>query len=159
MTTANPNPAFSFETAHFFVDRQIGVSKWLGITQAQVNAFAEATLDDDWMHIDPERASATVYKGTIVQGFLVLSLLTQFWHRMGIADPELDIALNYGLDRVRFTQPVLVGSRIRLLTTLSAVEPREDGSLLLLSRNVVELESSDKPAMVCDWRTLWFKAI
>ncbi|RUU90424.1 MaoC family dehydratase [Mesorhizobium sp. M7A.F.Ca.MR.176.00.0.0] len=159
MTVHQETVPFSFESADSFVGKSIGASKWLEIDQKQVDTFAKATLDDDWMHIDPKRASETVYKGTIVQGFLVLSLLTQFWHKMGVADPSLDLALNYGLDRVRFTQPVPVGSRIRLLTSLLSVEPRGDGSKLLTTRNTVELEGSEKPAMVCDWRTLWFKKI
>lgn len=149
---------FTLDTAADFIGLQIGLSEWVLITQRQVDAFSAATWDEDWMHLDPVRSRAeTPFGGTIVQGFLVLSLLIHFWEQMGLSDPSLDMALNYGMDRVRFPAPVPVGSRLRLRSTMLSIEPRGEARYLLLTRNVVELEGSPKPAMVCDWRTLWFK--
>ncbi|MCV0440996.1 MAG: MaoC family dehydratase [Hydrogenophaga sp.] len=126
------------------VGQEVAVSDWVTISQEQVNRFAEATGDHQWIHVDVERARAGPFGAPIAHGFLTLSLLPVFFEsafdirgsRMGV---------NYGLNRVRFTAPVPVGSRLRARMTLQASEPIEQGGVQMTWGVVVEREGSDKP--------------
>ena len=126
------------------VGQEVAVSDWVTISQEQVNRFAEATGDHQWIHVDVERARAGPCGAPIAHGFLTLSLLPVFFEsafdirgsRMGV---------NYGLNRVRFTAPVPVGSRLRARMTLQASEPIEQGGVQMTWGVVVEREGSDKP--------------
>jgi acyl dehydratase len=127
--------------------REVGVSDWMEITQERVNAFADATDDHQYIHVDPERAKLTPFGGTIAHGFLTLSLLIPLVATipMDVGSPMMGV--NYGLDRVRFPTPVPVGSRIRARLALDEVSEVAGG--LQLKRTVtVEVEGSEKPAMV-----------
>jgi acyl dehydratase len=138
------------------VGAEIGVSDWLEIDQARVNAFADATLDHQFIHVDPERAAATPFGGTIAHGFLILSLLPHFLESIA---PEIENAMfgiNYGTDKVRFLQPVKVGSRIRARNTLVAVTEKRPGQWLLKQQVTVEIEGEAKPAMVAEHLVLVF---
>jgi acyl dehydratase len=131
---------------------EIGVSDWLQITQAQVNAFAEVTMDPDWMHIDVERARHGPVGQTIGQGFLTLSLLLYFSHQMRyLPSDRIAHAFNYGLNRVRWLAPVPVGARIRNRALLIDALDRGEGDFLITTDNYVEIEGHDKPAMVAQW--------
>ena len=129
--------------------REVGVSDWMEITQERVNAFADATDDHQYIHVDPERAKLTPFGGTIAHGFLTLSLLIPL-----VSSIELDVGqpvmgVNYGLDKVRFPAPVPVGSRIRARLALDEVSEVAGG--LQLKRTVtVEVEGGEKPAMVAE---------
>jgi acyl dehydratase len=130
-----------------FVGREIGPGEWHEITQERVDQFAEATGDHQWIHVDVEKAAGGPFGGTIAHGYLTLSLIPmlswELWTYTGAA-----MGVNYGSDKVRFLTPVRVGTRVRLRATVLAVDPRPDGSLLVKNEVTVDVEGSDKPALV-----------
>jgi acyl dehydratase len=134
------------------VGEQIGVSPWFEVAQARIDQFAGAIVDPQWIHIDPERARReSPYGGTIAHGFLTLSLLSH------LLESTLDVSrmkmgVNYGLNRVRFTDAVPAGSRIRARFVLNGYEEIKGGSQLTWGVTV-EREGSDKPACVAEWVT------
>jgi len=133
------------------VGRELGVTEWLTVEQEMIDAFGASTRDMDWMHIDPERARREgPFGGPIAFGFWTLSLLTHFSHEVGMWPQDVSFGLNYGLDRVRWIAPVLVGSRIRMRCVLQGFEPREPGRYLVRTLNTVELEDQ-RPALVAEW--------
>ncbi len=127
---------------------KLGQSEWLEITQDRVNRFADATLDTQWIHVDPERAAQSPFGGTIAHGYLTLSLLP---HLLGqIMDvTNVSMAINYGLNRLRYPTPVPVGRRVRLGVTLTAVEEVRGGVQCQLDCEV-EVEDTAKPALVAE---------
>jgi acyl dehydratase len=132
------------------VGEEIAVSDWLEITQERIHQFAEATGDHQWIHVDPVRAAAELpSKKTIAHGFLTLSLLSTLI-RESIRFTGLRMAINYGLNRVRFVSPVPSGSRIRALITLQAVDA-VSGGFQVTWQVTIEREGGDKPACVADW--------
>lgn len=131
------------------VGTEIGVSEWFEVDQARVNAFADATEDHQWIHIDTERAAAGPFGTTIVHGFLTLSLLVALMRQAELDMGEPKMAINYGLDKVRFTSPVKVGSRIRARVELTSVDVTKGG--VQVKRTVtVESEGTDQPAMIAE---------
>jgi acyl dehydratase len=131
----------------------LGFSDWHKITQEQVNAFADATGDHQWIHVDIERAASGPFGGTIAHGYLTVSLLPIF--SMEIFRVEnLTMGINYGLDRVRFPSPVLTGSSIRAEATLTEVKQTHLGSLASI-RMRVEIEGQEKAACVADTLSLF----
>jgi acyl dehydratase len=131
----------------------LGFSDWHKITQEQVNAFADATGDHQWIHVDIERAASGPFGGTIAHGYLTVSLLPIF--SMEIFRVEnLTMGINYGLDRVRFPAPVLTGSSIRAEATLTEVKQTHLGSLASI-RMRVEIEGQEKAACVADTLSLF----
>lgn len=130
------------------VGEEVAVSDWFTVTQQHINAFADATEDHQWIHVDPERARSGPFGSTIAHGFLTLALSAGFAERT-IAVRGLRMVINYGLDRVRFTAPVPVGSRLRARMTLAAAKPMEGGQQLLW-HSTIEREGSDKPVCVLD---------
>jgi acyl dehydratase len=138
-----------------FVGRELGVSDWITVDQERINQFAECTGDKQWIHVDVERARReSPFGTTIAHGFLTLSLLPMLQSSLGIVPSGVKAALNYGLDRVRFVTPVKVGSRIRDRVTLVAAEDKGGGRTLITTRQTVEIEGEDKPAMVADTLTM-----
>ena len=132
------------------VGQEIAVSDWLAVTQARINQFADATGDHQWIHVDPVRAASELpSKTTIAHGFLTLSLLSTLI-RESIAFTGLRMAINYGLNRVRFVSPVPSGSRIRALITLQSIDA-VTGGFQVTWQVTVEREGGDKPACVADW--------
>jgi acyl dehydratase len=132
------------------VGQQIAVSDWLEVTQARINQFADATGDHQWIHVDPARAAVELpSKSTIAHGFLTLSLLSTLI-RESIRFTGLRMAINYGLNRVRFVSPVPAGSRIRALITLKAVDA-VTGGFQVAWEVTIERDGGDKPACVADW--------
>jgi acyl dehydratase len=136
------------------VGEETHVSEWMTITQEMVNAFAEATLDRQWIHVDVEMAkAASPFGQTVVHGFFTLSL---FSYLTGVADeatprfPDIKLAVNYGLNRVRFPHPVPVGSRIRARTKLDSVTEVKGNALQLVSVVTVEIEGESKPGCVAE---------
>jgi len=127
-------------------ERELGENDWVEITQEQVNQFAEATGDHQWIHVDPEAARNGPFGGPIAHGYLTLSLLPQLMPQvMTISDAVMGV--NYGVEKVRFTNPVPVGSRVRLHATLKGSEPKGPGRLNRIGVQM-EIEGQEKPAMV-----------
>ena len=134
--------------------KQLPASSWLEITQERIDRFADATNDHQYIHVEPEKAAATPFGGTIAHGFLTLSLVP---YLMGEQRPEVAgtvMGLNYGLDKLRFLQPVPVGSRIRVQQTISSVTEKNPGQWLIKTRVSVDIEHSEKPALVADQLTM-----
>ncbi len=128
---------------------EIAVSEWLEVTQERINAFAAATGDDQWIHIDPQRAAASPLKTTIAHGFLTLSLVSILL-RSTIQFPPQRMAINYGLNRVRFITPVPAGARIRARIAPKAVDDVEGGTQVTWNVTL-EREGADKPCAVVEW--------
>ena len=136
------------------VGEEIGVSDWIAVDQARIDAFAEATEDRQFIHIDPAAAAGTPFGGTVAQGFLSLSLLSRMGAEAMLLPEGMKMAVNYGLDRVRFLAPVRSGSRVRGRFTLDSVEEKAAGQLLLRHVVTVEIEGEEKPALTAVWLTL-----
>ena len=131
------------------VGQEVAVSDWITITQQQVNLFAEATGDQQWIHVDVEKAAAGPFGGTIAHGFLTLSLLPKFFES-SFQIIESRMGVNYGLNKVRFMAPLPVGSRLRARMTLLAAEPVDQGGLQMNWQVTVECESASKPVCVAE---------
>lgn len=131
------------------VGQEVAVSDWLTITQAQVNQFADATGDHQWIHVDPEKAKAGPFGGPIAHGFLTLSLLPRFFES-SFEIVQSRMGVNYGLNKVRFTAPVPVGSRLRARMTLLSSEPIDSGGVQMVWQVLVEREGADKPVCVAE---------
>ncbi len=131
------------------VGQEVALSDWVTITQERVNQFAQATGDYQWIHVDVEKAKQGPFGGTIAHGFLTLSLLPVFLESAFVVR-QSGMGLNYGLNRVRFTAPVPVGSRLRARLTLLAAEPIEHQGLQLTWSVVVERDGADKPVCVAE---------
>ncbi|MDP1567048.1 MAG: MaoC family dehydratase [Polaromonas sp.] len=131
------------------VGEEVAVSDWLTVTQAQVNLFAEATGDHQWIHVDPEKAKAGPFGGPIAHGFLTLSLLPKFFES-SFEIVQSRMGVNYGLNKVRFTSPVPVGSRLRARMKLLACEPIANDGLQMTWEVLVEREGSAKPVCVAE---------
>ncbi len=130
---------------------QLGLSDWMTIEQQRVNAFADATEDHQWIHIDPERAAAGPFGTTIAHGFLTLSLLPHLIDQTYRVEGAT-MVINYGLNKVRFPTPVPVGSSVRAEVVL--VEATEvTGGLQLVVRATLQIEGNAKPGCVADWVT------
>jgi acyl dehydratase len=127
---------------------ELGLSDWLEIDQERVDRFADATGDHQWIHVDPERAAAGPFGGTIAHGYLTLSLIP-FLGSQVFALETPGAKLNYGVNKVRFPHPVRVGSRIRSRVTMGDVTDLPTGKQLTL-RHVIEIEGQDKPACVAE---------
>ena len=137
------------------VGEEIAVSDWLEITQERITQFADATGDHQWIHVDPVRAAAELpSKSTIAHGFLTLSLVSTLI-REAIRFTGLRMAINYGLNRVRFISPVPAGSRIRALIVLQSVDSVADG-FQVTWQVTIEREGGDKPAAIADWLVRYF---
>ena len=134
----------------------LGASDWIEVTQDRIDAFADATEDRQFIHVDPALAGQTPFGGTIAHGFLSLSLLSRMAADVMLVPETTRMAVNYGLDRVRFIAPVRSGSRVRGHFTLEAVEDKAPGQLLLKQSVTVEIEGQDKPALTAQWLGLIF---
>jgi acyl dehydratase len=141
----------SIESLKDFIGREVAVSDWAVVTQERISAFAEATGDRQWIHLDRERAEKeSPYGATIAHGFLTLSLLSSLMQDAMQFEQAGQRAINYGLNRVRFVSPVRAGSRIRGRFALAAFKDLGDAIELVLSVTV-ECEGSDKPACIAEW--------
>jgi len=131
------------------VGQEVAVSDWLTITQEQVNLFAEATGDHQWIHVDPEKAKTGPFGGPIAHGFLTLSLLPKFFSS-SFQVVQSSMGVNYGLNKVRFTAPVPVGSRLRARLTLLACEPIDKQGVQMTWEMLVEREGAAKPVCIAE---------
>ncbi len=128
--------------------RELGVTEWREITQAEVDAFAEATGDHQWIHVDPERAAASPLGGTIAHGLLTLSLAPAMTASL-LSFEGFAFALNYGYDRVRFPAPLRVGARLRMRATLASVQDIPGGAQITIVQTF-EVEGGTKPVCVAE---------
>ena len=135
-----------------WVGREVAVSPWVEVTQPMIDAFGDVTLDPQWIHVDPARAATeSPFGTTIAHGFLTLSLLSHL-HQSCIDVSPRRLGINVGLNRVRFTAPVKVRSRIRGRFVLARLEPIEGGVQFVWNASV-EIEGQEKPALVAEWLT------
>ena len=134
--------------------QEIGRSGWVVVEQASIDQFAQATGDEQWIHVDPARAAAGPFGTTVAHGFLTLSLLSQLF-TAAVAFEDVRLSLNYGLNRVRFPSPVPVGSRLRAACVLDLFEPIPGGAQLTVTVTL-EREGGAKPACVAEWVTRHF---
>jgi acyl dehydratase len=135
--------------------REVGVSDWLLVAQDRIDAFADATDDHQWIHVDPERArTGTPFGMTIAHGFLTLSLVSALV-RDAVVVEGARMALNYGLNRVRFVSPVPSGSRIRARVALVKTEAMAD-TIQAIWNVTIERDGADKPAVVAEWIVRYF---
>ena len=136
------------ETLQAMLGTQTSLSDWLLIDQARIDAFAEATGDHQWIHVDPVRAAAGPFGTTIAHGFLSLSLLPMLSGSTALNMPGVLGGLNYGMDKVRFITPVRCGARVRTRVRMVALEDRGGGRMLMTTETTMEIEGEAKPALV-----------
>ncbi|CAN5476068.1 MaoC family dehydratase [soil metagenome] len=147
----------TFSELQPYVGSELGVADWLTIDQPMIDQFGAVTRDQHWIHVDPERAKAEGgFGGTLAHGFLTLSLLT------GMLKECMEVTgakrwMNYGLDGVRFTNPVKAGQSVRLRLTLKSLEITSPGAAKLCCGCTLELQGSDRPALVADFRMIGYE--
>ena len=149
-------PIASLDAIRSRVGQEVGVSSWLTVSQERIEAFADATEDRQFIHVDLEAAARTPFGGTIAHGFLTLSLLSRMGAETILIPDTVQMVVNYGLDRVRFLAPVRSGSRVRGRFTLQAIDEKAAGQILLRHDVAVEIEGQDRPALLAHWLTLIF---
>jgi len=140
------------------VGEETGVSDWLEIDQERINAYADATMDHQFIHVDPVAASQTPFGTTIAHGFLTLSLTTPMLMETMVAPDCMVMVVNYGTDKLRFIEPVRVDSRIRARTRLVDAVEKGPGRWLVKNEVTVEIEGVDRPALVVEALTLFVTA-
>ena len=136
------------------IGEEVGMSGWIAVDQARIDAFADATEDRQFIHVDPDAAARTPFGGTIAHGFLSLSLLSRMGAEAMPMPEGLQMAINYGLDRVRFLAPVRSGKRVRGRFVLDSIEEKAPSQWLLRHTVTVEIEDELKPALTAEWLTL-----
>lgn len=134
-----------------YTGRELGVSEWLMVDQTMIDQFAECSGDRQWIHVDVERAKReSPYRGPIAHGYLSLSFVAPLSMQVGAIPKGAAAAFNYGLDKVRFLAPVRAGTRVRLRVVVGSVEPKPDGQLIVRTSNTLEIEGSDRPALIAE---------
>ncbi|MBN9466013.1 MaoC family dehydratase [Brevundimonas sp.] len=133
------------------IGQEVGVSRWIEVSQARIDAFADCTEDHQFIHVDPEAARATPFGGTIAHGFLTLSLASAMSYDAVRPLDGVVMGVNYGFDKLRFLAPVPAGSRIRGRFRLLAADDKGQGRWLLKHELTVEIEGGDKPALIAEW--------
>lgn len=139
-----------------YVGKELGRSEWLTIDQERINLFAEATGDFQFIHVDPVKAAKTPFGSTIAHGFLTLSLIPKLMEDILVLPEGLKMVVNYGLDSVRFIQPVKVNARVRLKVDLSEVTEKKPGQWLLKATTTLEIKGEEKPAYIAEPLSLCF---
>lgn len=149
-------PPASLEDIRARIGTEVGISSWLTIDQERIDAFAEATEDRQFIHVDPGAAARTPFGATIAHGFLSLSLLSRMGAEAMLLPEGLKVVVNYGFDRIRFLAPVRSGKRVRGRFILDSVEEKAPGQLLMRHTVTVEIEGEEKPALTAEWLGLMF---
>ena len=132
-----------------YVGKENGTSEWFEVDQERINQFADTTLDHQFIHVDPEKATP-LFGSTIAHGFLSLSLIPHLTSQAVLAPENLKHVFNYGLDKVRFINPVNVGSKVRTLSKVVSVDDKGDGRYLMKTEITMEIEGVDKPAFIAE---------
>jgi len=142
-----------------WVGREIGVSGWLLVDQARIDQFAECTGDHQWIHVDVERAKReSPFRTPVAHGYLTLSLIGSLSQEVGVVPSDAVAGFNYGIDKVRFLAPVPAGARVRLRVAVDGAEEKSDGQVLVKTKNTLEIENNDKPALVAETLALLIPA-
>jgi acyl dehydratase len=150
-----PNLVVSFDELPSLAGHDLGATEYVEISQEQINKFADATGDDQWIHVDPERAKDGPFGAPIAHGFLTLSLIIPFWGEL--FDVEgVTAKVNYGLDKVRFTSPVKVGARLRMKATITDVTEIKGGAQIKVA-NTIEIDGQERPAVVAEFLARFYK--
>uniref|UniRef100_UPI004025620E MaoC family dehydratase n=1 Tax=Prevotella sp. TaxID=59823 RepID=UPI004025620E len=145
----------SYDEFASYLGKPLGISEWLEVDQDRINAFADATLDHQWIHVDVERAKAeSPYKSTIAHGYLTLALLPHLWDEI-VEVNNLKMMVNYGMDKMRFGQPVITGSRIRMTAKLANIENLRGISKAYIDFTI-EIEGQRKPALKGEAQFLYY---
>lgn len=134
----------------------IGTSDWISVEQERINVFANVTEDHQFIHVNPDMAKMTPFGTTIAHGFLSLSLLSKFAEQGAMTIEGVAMGLNYGFEKVRFLNPVKVGSKVRGSFVLKAAVEKNPGQHLLTYTVSVEIDGEEKPALVADWLVMQF---
>jgi acyl dehydratase len=133
------------------VGQELGVSNWVAIDQPRINTFASCTGDHQWIHVDVERSKReSPFRGPVAHGYLTLAMVAPLAMEIGIIPTDAAAGLNYGIDKVRFLAPVPAGARVRLRVVLAGIEPKEAGQVIMKTQNTLEVEGSEKPALVAE---------
>lgn len=132
------------------IGKEIFVSDWTQVTQDQINQFADSTKDHQWIHVDKEKAAAGPFGTTIAHGFLTLSHLPFFSYQVPLKMKGSKMSINYGLDKVRFLNPVVSGAKIRDRITLKSLEEKPGNRLLISQVHTIEIEGQEKPACIAE---------
>lgn len=146
----------SWEEFKAYVGKEVGLTEWMSVTQERIDAFAGCTEDRQWIHTDKNKANLGPFGTTIAHSFLILSLLPYFNLHNTVLPAGIKMMINYGLNRVRFINPVLVDSKIRNRAVLKDITEKPSGGYLLTLENTVEIEGQEKPAMVAEFLALIF---
>jgi acyl dehydratase len=134
-----------------FVGRELGLSSWMTVDQARINQFADCTGDRQWIHVDVDRAKReSPFGSAVAHGYLTLALIAPLAMEIGVVPKDAAAGFNYGLDKARFLAPVRAGARVRLRVDLLGVEPKEAGQLVIKTKNTLEIDGSDKPALIAE---------
>lgn len=142
---------YSMATLGAFVGQELGVSEWVEVDQARIDAFADCTNDHQWIHVDVDRAAReSPFGGTVAHGFLTLSLLGGQLTRMGIVPDDAKAAVNCGLEKTRFLTPVKAGARVRNRVKVLAAEDKGEGRIMLRTENTMEIEGQARPALIAE---------
>jgi acyl dehydratase len=149
-------PIASLDEIRSKIGLSVGVSDWIEVGQDRISQFADATDDHQFIHVDAAAAADAGFGGTIAHGFLTLSLLSRMAADAMLIPDTTRMAVNYGLDRVRFLAPVKSGTRVRGHFTLESAEEKAPGQLLLKHQVTVEIEGQEKPALTAQWLGLIF---
>jgi acyl dehydratase len=146
----------SAEKLKKMVGQENGVSNWVLIDQDRINRFADATDDHQWIHVDIEKAKKGPFGGPIGHGFLTLSLIPIFSKSAKYLPEGMKMGVNYGLNKVRFINPVPVGSEVRSRMVISAVEEKGPGRILMTTTHTIEIKGQDKPACIAEALSMLF---
>jgi acyl dehydratase len=138
------------------IGKELGVSDWLKIDQKRINAFADCTGDHQWIHVNEEMAAQGPFGKTIAHGYLTVSLLPSFSSDISIVPEGTRMAINYGMNKLRFVNPVPVGSKIRDRMSLTNIEEKGGGRFLVTTTHTIEIEGADKPACIAETLTMFF---
>ena len=149
-------PIASLDEIRGKIGEEVGVSDWILVDQARIDAFAEATDDRQFIHVDADTAARTPFGGTIAHGFLTLSLLSRMAADAMLLPETARVIVNYGVNRVRFLAPVRAGARVRGRFILDSVEEKAPGQILMSHTVTVEIEGEDKAALNAEWLGLIF---
>ena len=138
------------------VGQELGVSDWFVVDQDRIDQFADCTKDHQWIHVDKEKAAQGPFGDTIAHGYLIVSLFSYFAMEYGVVPEGSKMAINYGTNKIRFINPVKVGSKIRDRMTLTNVEEKSEGRILVTTTHTIEIEGEEKPGCVGEALAMFF---
>jgi acyl dehydratase len=141
------------------IGQELGMSDWVTIDQPCIDSFASCTGDHQWIHVDVERAKReSPFRGPVAHGYLTLAMVAPLAMQVGVIPTDAAAGLNYGVEKVRFLAPVPAGARVRLRVVLAGLEPREGGQVIMKTQNTLEVEGSERPALVAETLALLLPA-